>query len=106
MNEKMKGNQNGRIRYDDDFKQGALKMIVEQKVPMKQVSEELGVSIDSLRHWLKKSGLNPAAENRGNLQLKRIQVLESELKSLKKELEKKNEVIDILKKSIGIIYNP
>lgn len=46
----MTGNRNGRIRYDDDFKQGALKMIVEQKLPMKKVSEELGVSIDSLRH--------------------------------------------------------
>ena len=106
MNEKMKGNQNGRIRYDDDFKQGALKMIVEQKMPMKQVSEELGVSMDSLRHWLKKSGLNPAPENRGNLQNKKIHALESELKSLRKELEKKDEIITILKKSIGIIYNP
>ena len=46
----MKGNQNGRIRYDEAFKQGALKMIVEQKMPVKQVSEELGVSVDSLRH--------------------------------------------------------
>ena len=106
MNEKIKGNQNGRIRYDEAFKQGALKMIVEQKMPVKQVSEELGVSVDSLRHWLKKSGLNPAAENRGNLQSKRIQTLESEIKTLKRELEKKNEVIVILKKSIGIIYNP
>ena len=94
----MKGNQNGRIRYDDDFKQGALKMIVEQKMPMKQVSEELGVSMDSLRHWLKKSGLNPAPENRGNLQNKKIHALESELKSLRKELEKKDEIITILKK--------
>ena len=62
--------------------------------------------MDSLRHWLKKSGLNPAAENRGNLQNKKIHALESELKSLRKELEKKDEIITILKKSIGIIYNP
>ena len=82
MNEKMKGNQNGRIRYDDDFKQGALKMIIEQKMPMKQVSEELAVTMDSLRHWLKKSGL-------------KIHALESELKSLRKELEKKDEIITI-----------
>ena len=43
MNEKMKENQNGRIRYDDAFKQGAINMIVEQKMPLKKVSQELGV---------------------------------------------------------------
>ena len=58
--------------------------------------------MDSLRHWLKKSGLNPAPENRGNLQNKKIHALESELKSVRKELEKKDEIITILKKSIGL----
>ena len=33
----MKGNQNGRIRYDDAFKQGANNMIVDQKMPLKKV---------------------------------------------------------------------
>lgn len=42
MNEKMKGNQNGRIRYDEAFKQGAINMI--EKMPLKKVSQELGVN--------------------------------------------------------------
>jgi transposase len=106
MNEHLKGNQHGRIRYDESFKQNALSLITEKKMSVKQVSEELGVSADSLRAWLKKTGLNPKAENRGNLMIKKIRDLEFEIKNLKKELEQKNEVIDVLKKSIGIIYSP
>ena len=37
-----KGNQNGRIRYDEAFKQGAINMI--EKMPFKKVSQELGVN--------------------------------------------------------------
>ena len=44
MNEKMKGNQNGRICYDDTFKQGAINMIVEQNMPLNKVSQELSLS--------------------------------------------------------------
>ena len=37
---------------------------------------------------------------------KKIRDLENEVKNLKKEVEQKNEVINVLKKSIGIIYSP
>ncbi|MBR6013964.1 MAG: transposase [Selenomonadaceae bacterium] len=106
MNEHLKGNKYGRIRYDDSFKQNALSLITEQKMPLKQVSKELGVSTDTLRTWIKKAGLNPAVENRSSLMNKKIRDLEFEIKNLKKELAQKNDVIDILKKSIGIIYSP
>ena len=72
MNEHLTGNQHGRIRYDD-----ALCLITEQKMSVRQVSAELGVSMDSLRHWLKKSGLNPKIENRGNLMSKKMRSLSS-----------------------------
>ena len=106
MNEHLKGNKYGSIRYDDSFKQNALSLITEQKMSVKQVSEELGVSTDTLRNWLQKAGLNPVVENRSSLMNKKIRDLENEVKTLKKELSKKNDVIDILKKSIGIIYSP
>lgn len=35
-------------------------LITSKKMPLKQVSEELGVSTDTLRTWIKKAGLNPA----------------------------------------------
>ena len=56
MNEHLKGNKYGSIRYDDSFKQNALSLITEQKMSVKQVSEELGVSTDTLRNWLQKAG--------------------------------------------------
>ena len=104
--DKQKAKVNGRIRYDNAFKQGAISMIVDQHMPLKEVSKELGVSTDSLRTWLKNSGFDPKAENRDNNQNKRIRELEDKLKAAQKQLQHKDEVIEILKKSIGIIYQP
>ena len=70
------------------IKTGAPKIIVEQNMPMKQLSEEL-------TSFASKSGLNPVAENRDNLHFKKIHTLESGFNSLEKELKKKNEIITI-----------
>ena len=51
--DKQKAKSNGRIRYDNPFKQGAISTIVDQHMPIKEVSQELQVSTDSLRTWLK-----------------------------------------------------
>ena len=98
MNEKMKGNQNGRIRYDEAFKQGAINMI--EKMPLKKVSQELGVFTSHFANF------NPVDKNSNNNLIKKIRELESQIKSLQKEISKKDEAIEILKKSIGIIYSP
>ena len=102
--EKQKSKSNGRIRYDNAFKQGAISMIIDQHMPIKEVSQELQVSTDSLRTWLKNAGFNPSSENKENSQAKRIRELEDKLKAAQKQLQQKDEVISILKKSIGIIY--
>ena len=93
-------------RYDNAFKQVAIRMVTEQKLPVKQVASKLGICIDTLRSWLKKSGLNPVAENRNNTLSKKLRDLEAQIRNLNKQLEHKNEVIDTLKKSIGIISHP
>ena len=49
-------------------------MIVDQHMPIKEISKELGVSTDSLRTWLKNAGLNPNSANKDNSQAKRIRV--------------------------------
>lgn len=93
-------------RYDDAFKQGAISMVTEQKLPVKQVASELGICVDTLRSWLKRAGLNPVTENRNNTLSKKVHALEVQIRSLHKQLDHKNAVIDTLKKSIGIISNP
>ena len=104
--EKQKSKVNGRIRYDNAFKQGAIQMLTERHIPIKEVSNELGVSTDSLRTWLRNFGFDPKAENHDNSQAKKIHELETKVRSLEKKLAQKDEVINVLKKSIGIICNP
>ena len=104
--DKQKPKVNGRIRYDNAFKQGAIQMITEQHLSIKEVSNELGVSSDSLRTWLRNYGFDPKAENRDNSQAKRIRELEAQLKASRAETERYKAANEILKKSIGIICNP
>ena len=49
---------------------------------------------------------NAVDKNSNNNLTKKIRELESQIKSLQKEISKKDEAIEILKKSIGIIYTP
>ena len=92
------------IRYDDTFKEGAIKMVTE--IPVPQAAKELGITYDTLRNWLKKAGLNPKIESKNNYLLKKVRELESQLKAKKAENEQLKEANEILKKSIGIICNP
>ena len=82
-------------RYDEAFKSGAIKMVTEQGRPSKEVATELGICIDTLKSWLKRAGFQPGATDRQNQ-------LEAENRALRKQLAEKDEVIDVLKKSVGI----
>lgn len=42
-------------RYDEAFKTGAVKMVTEQSRLAKEVAAELGICIDTLKSWLKRS---------------------------------------------------
>ena len=85
-------------RYDEAFKAGAVKMVTEQGRPSKEVAAELGICIDTLKSWLKRAGFQPGATDRQ----KRQRELEAENRALRKQLAEKDEVIDVLKKSVGI----
>ena len=89
-------------RYDDAFKSGAIKMVTEQGRPSKEVAVELGICVEALKSLLKRSGFQPGATDRQNRIDKRQRELEAEIRSLRKQLAEKDEVIDVLKKSVGI----
>ena len=89
-------------RYDEAFKSGAIKMVTEQGRPSKEVAAELGICIDTLKSWLKRAGFQPGATDRQNRNDKRQRELEAENRALRKQLAEKDEVIDVLKKSVGI----
>jgi len=93
-------------RYDDAFKAVAIRLVVEQGRPSREVAEELGICIDTLRSWLKGTGVQAGAADRQNRDAHRQRELEAEVRALRKQLAEKDEVIDVLKKSVGILSKP
>ncbi len=53
-------------RYDAAFKEGAIRLVAEEGRPMREVAEELGVCTDTIRNWLKASGIQPKETERQN----------------------------------------
>ena len=70
------------------------------------VAQELGICIDTLRSWLKAAGVQMGQADRQNRNARRERELEAEVRALRKKLAEKDEVIELLKKSIGIISKP
>lgn len=93
-------------RYDEAFRAGAVRMVTEQGRPSKEVAQELGICIDTLRSWLKAAGVQMGQADRQNRNARRERELEAEVRALRKKLAEKEEVIELLKKSIGIISKP
>lgn len=93
-------------RYDEAFKAGAIRMVTEQGRPSTEVAKELGICIDTLRSWLKASGVQMGQADRQNRDTRRMRELETEVRALRKQLAEKEEVIDVLKKSVGILSRP
>ena len=93
-------------RYDEVFKAGAVRLVTEQGRQPTEVAKELGICIDTLRNWLKASGVEMGQASRQNREQQRVRELEAENRRLRKQLGEKEEVIDILKKSVGILSKP
>ena len=93
-------------RYDEALRAGAVRMVTEQGQPSKEVAQELGICIDTLRSWLKAAGVQMGRADRQNRNARRERELEAEVRALRKKLAEKDEVIELLKKSIGIISKP
>ena len=84
-------------RYDEAFKAGAVRLVTEQGRQPVEVAKELGICIDTLRNWLKASGVQMGQASRQNREQQRLRELEAENRRLRKQLGEKEEVIDILK---------
>lgn len=87
-------------RYDEAFKAGAIRQVTESNRPPREVARELGICIDTLRSWLRRAGVGSVRERD---QTARAKVLEAENRALKKALAERDEQVEILKKSIGIV---
>ena len=93
-------------RYNSEFKAGAVRLVVEQGRPRKEVAAELGICDDSLKNWMKAAGVVPAATEVINREARRIKELEAQLREARKQIAEKEDTITILKKSVGILSTP
>ncbi len=92
-------------RYNEAFKAGAVRLVTEQERQPTEVAKG-GICINTLRNWLKASEIQMGQASRLNHEQQRIRELEAENRALRKQLGEKEEVIDVLKKSAGILSKP
>ncbi len=83
-----------------------MRLVTEQGRQPTEVAKELGICIDTLRNWLKASGIQMGQASRENREQQRVRESEAEVRTLRKQLSEKEEVIDVLKKSVGILSKP
>lgn len=82
-------------RYSEEFKKGAIKLVLENKQSIAEVCRNLGVSRNAMERWL-------AAEAGSNDDEKvQIRKLEAENKQLHKDKEDLEDTVEILKESNG-----
>lgn len=86
--------------YNEEFKAGAVKMVVEKGRSISIVAKDLGISEPALRRWVR------ASTEPENTTSKKLAELEAENKRLRKELEDAKDTVNILKKSVGIFIKP
>ncbi len=82
---------NRSVRYDDEFKAHAVKMVVEQDRTISAVASDLGVSKPTIRRWVRQATKPESSKD------KRIAELETENKKLKRQLANTKETVDVLK---------
>ena len=93
-------------RYDEAYKAGAVRLVQEEGRPSREVAAELGICPDTLRNWLRAVGVQAGQVDRDNRDTRRQRELENEVRMLRKQIAEKDEVIAVLKKSVGILSRP
>jgi transposase len=89
--EKSKG-----TRYSEEFKKGAIKLVLENKQSIAEVCRNLGISRNAMDRWL------TAEKDSHNDEKSRLRELEAEVRQLRKEKEDLEDTVEILKKAAAI----
>jgi transposase len=84
-------------KYDEDFKKGAVRLVVETGKPIAQVARELGVNEGTLGNWCAKAR---AAAGAGSGELSETE--RAELDRLRKENTELRMQRDVLKRSVAL----
>lgn len=84
-----------------------MNLVIEEGRPSAEVAKDLGICKETLRSWVKAStGMSIGQADRQNREAQRAKELETEIKNLRKQVVEKEEIIEVLKKSAGILSKP
>ena len=81
-------------RYSESFKAEAVKLALAGRVSKARIARELGININSLDGWIRKY-----KESLGEIDPRKAESLEDEVKRLRKENDLLRQERDILKKA-------
>jgi transposase len=84
-------------KFDEDFKQGAVRLVIETGKPIAQVARELGVNEGTLGNWMAKYRRE---RNGGNAPLTEDE--RAELMRLRRENSELRMQRDVLKRSVAL----
>ena len=87
----------GRRKFDEDFKQGAVRLVRETGKPIAQVARELGVNEGTLGNWVARARRVEGAGERALSESER-----AELVRLRKENAELRMRCDVLKRSAAL----
>src|SRR6185437_688450 len=92
-------------RYSKEFKDEAVRLLLNGGKTAKQLGKELGVTGQSLANWQEEAIRNGDHPEQAKLESARVHysVLKLENERLKKELEVVRQERELLKKSLGIL---
>ena len=85
-------------QYDESFKQNAVSL-VEAGTPASRVARDLGISAHFVYAWRKEYGTKPSTHGNASEH-------QDEVTQLRKQLERAQAELDILKKAVGIFSRP
>ena len=98
----MKSMSNYAKRYDQRFRDEAVRLLIESGRPISEIASELGVSVWSLRRW-KQLALEAMGEVAIDGEKKPAAELEKELQAARREIAYLKQQRAILKKAMSIL---
>jgi len=85
-----------RQKYSREYKQAAVKQVLDRGIPCAQVARELGLRANILNRWVRENQADPLQAFPGQGQMKADQ---AEIERLKREIVRLKAERDILKKA-------
>jgi transposase len=88
-----------RQRYNEEFKQQAVKYIQEQTKTLPEIAEEMNIPTGTLKNWMRKYR---SFENEPVANSEKLRQLEAQLRASEREKQDLQEELAILKKALHI----